>query len=177
MDQLDLLGSAEQAELLVGAGARLHAVRLKVAQNGADARVGVLDVVDGVLAVLLDRKVEVKVHLGGRLACVEDEARAVDGHLVQQIAELDRLTGTLRHGDDLSVADELDQLHQQDIELVAVVADGVHRALEAHDMTVMVGAPDVDQLLEAAVEFILVIGDIGGEVGGVAVAADQHIVL
>ena len=104
----------------------------------------VLDVVDGILTVLLDGKVKVKIHLGGGFTGVEDEARAVYGHLVEQVAELDRLTGTLTHGNDLSVADELDQLHEQDIELIAVIADGVHRALETHDMAVVIGAPDVD---------------------------------
>ena len=42
----------------------------------------------------------------------------------------------------------------------------------------MVGAPDVDDLIELALdELVVVIGDIGGEIGGRAVAAHHHVVL
>ena len=45
-------------------------------------------------------------------------------------------------------------------------------------MAVVVGAPDVDDLIEAADgEFVAVIGDIGGKVGVEAVGAAQHVVL
>ena len=41
----------------------------------------------------------------------------------------------------------------------------------------MVAAPDVDQQVKAAVEFILVVGDVRREVGRVAVGTDEHLVL
>ena len=45
-------------------------------------------------------------------------------------------------------------------------------------MAVVVGAPDVDDLVEAADgEFVAVIGDVGGEVGVEPVRAAQHVVL
>jgi hypothetical protein len=42
---------------------------------------------------------------------------------------------------------------------------------------VVIGAPDVDDALEAALELVHVIGDVGGEVGGLAVLADHDAVL
>ena len=45
-------------------------------------------------------------------------------------------------------------------------------------MAVVVGAPDVDDLVEAADgELVAVIGDVGGEVGVEAVGPAEHVVL
>ena len=45
------------------------------------------------------------------------------------------------------------------------------------DVAVVVGAEHVDQALEAALELVPVVGDVGGEVGRLAVGADQDPVL
>ena len=45
-------------------------------------------------------------------------------------------------------------------------------------MAVVVGAPDVDDLIEAAdLELVAVVGDVAGEIGVEAVGAAQHVVL
>ena len=45
-------------------------------------------------------------------------------------------------------------------------------------MALVVRAPDVDHAVEAAAdEFVVVVGDVGGEIGGFAAAADEHVVL
>src|SRR6185312_16670562 len=44
----------------------------------------------------------------------------------------------------------------------------------ALDITAMIGAPHVDQIVEAAIVLVLVIGDIGGEIGVGAVRLDQR---
>ena len=176
-DQVDLLGRGELRELLGRAVARRDAVGLECAQDAADARVRVLDVVNRVLRVLLDREVEVEVEQGVGLAHVEEEAGGVDRHLVEQVAELDRLAGALAHAHDLAVAHQADELHQDDLELVRILADGVHRALHAGHVAVVVAAPDVDEQVKAAVEFVLVVGDVRREIRRVAVGADEHLVL
>ena len=45
------------------------------------------------------------------------------------------------------------------------------------DVAVVVGAPDVDQQVEAPGELVAVVGDVGEQVGELAVALDQHPVL
>ena len=47
----------------------------------------------------------------------------------------------------------------------------------ARDVAVVVGAEDVDQLVEAALALVEVIGDVGGEIGVLAVLAHDHAVL
>ena len=79
----------------------------------------------------------------------------------------------------LAVLQEVDKLHQHDDQAVrAVETQTVECGLQAGDVTVVVGAPDIDDLIEAAHgELIAVIGDIGGKVGVETVGAAKNIVL
>src|SRR5699024_3690102 len=78
----------------------------------------------------------------------------------------------------LAVLQQVDQLHQDHVQTAAVQADGVHRALHAGHMAVVVGAPHVDGLVKAAGgQLVVVVGDVGGKIGGDAVGADQDLVL
>ena len=57
-------------------------------------------------------------------------------------------------------------------------AEGSHTGLHARHVALVVGAPDVDDAVEVAQdELVVVVGDVGGEVGRDAVAAHQHVVL
>ena len=147
--------------------------------EGADAGVGVLDIVDRVLAVLPNRQIQIEVQGGGGGAGVEEEAGGVHAHLVQQIPQGDGLAGALGHADGLAVLEEVDQLHQHDDQPVgAVQAQAVQGGLEAGHVAVVVGAPDVDGLGEAPLlQLIAVVGDVGGEVGVEAVGPAEHVVL
>ena len=49
--------------------------------------------------------------------------------------------------------------------------------LHPRDVAVVVGAPDVDQPVEAALALVLEVGDVGGEVGVLAARAHEHAVL
>ena len=60
---------------------------------------------------------------------------------------------------------------------VGVGAERLDRGPHPRDVAVMVGAEHVDQPVEAALELVPVVGDVGGEVGRLAVGADQDPVL
>jgi len=70
-------------------------------------------------------------------------------------------------------------VHQHDVETVrAVEAQRVHRTLHAGHVTVVVSAPDVNDLVEVTHgELVAVIGNVAGEVGIEAVGAAQNVVL
>ena len=68
-------------ELIRGGGGG----RCRLGRADLHPRVGVLHVIDGVLRVLLDGEIEVKFHLGVGLAHIEEEARGVHRHLVEQV--------------------------------------------------------------------------------------------
>ena len=115
---------------------------LHLLEDGADAGVCILDVVDRVVVVGLDGLVKVEVDAASGVVHVEQEAGAVDGHLFQQVGQGDGVAGALGHADGLTVAHQVDHLHQHDVEVVAVQADGIHGTLHAGDVAV------VDKLLE-----------------------------
>ena len=138
----------------------------------------VLDVVDGVLAVLAHGEAEVEFHLRVGLG-VEEVTAGVDGNFVEQVRERNGLARALGHTHDLAIAHELNELHQHDVETVrAVEAQRVHRALHAGHVTVVVSAPDVNDLVEVTHgELVAVIGNVAGKVGVEAVGAAQNVVL
>ena len=72
---------------------------------------------------------------------------------------------------------ETHELHEDDGDIVAVVAQRRHRALETGDVAMVVGAPDVDQTLVAALKFIAMVSDVRSEIGWRAVGAYQDLVL
>ena len=150
----------------------------RLAPDGVDAGVGVLDVEDGVLVRLRGDEVEVD-----RLAGVERlEQEREPGHVrarrprrgrraaPSSPARLDsRTSSTAPH--------EEDQLPEDELELVRLVAEGLDAGLQPGDVAVVVGAPDVDQQLIAAGELVAVVGDVRQQVGGLAVGLDEHAVL
>ena len=178
LDQNLLLRRGQHREVHVGGVLHLIALCRQRFQQRADASVGVLDVVHRILAVLPDGQTQIKLHLRLRLG-VEEVAAGVHGNFIQQVGQADGLAGTLGHTHHLAVTHQLHQLHQHDVQPVfAVQPQRVHGAFQAGHMAVVVCAPDVDDLIEAANgEFVAVIGNIGGEVGVEAVGAAQHVVL
>ena len=62
--------------------------------------------------------------------------------------------------------------------MLAVETKRVHCALQARNVAVVIGAPDVYDLVKAALlELVAVVGDIGGKIGVEPVCAAQNIVL
>ncbi len=98
-----------------------------------------------------------------------EKARRVVADLLAQLAQRDEFAGAGGHRRLLAVAIKHRELDQGDGELVGIQADGLQRALYPRDVAMVIGAPDVDDPVESAVEFVQVIGDVGSEVGVLAV--------
>ena len=101
----------------------------------------------------------------------------VDTDLVDQLVEGDELSFSLRHLSPLAPFDQVDEAHHQRFEEVGVGAEGGDHCLEPGRVAMMVGAQHVDQQVEPALELVPVVGDVGSEVGGLAVGPDQDPVL
>ena len=154
------------------------AVGLQRPQQGADPGVGILHIVNGVLGILPDSQSQIKLHLGVRLG-VEIPPGSVHRHLIQQIVEGNGLARPLGHTDHLAIPQQLYQLHQHNIQPPgAVEAQRVQRALQPGHVTVVVGAPDVDNLVKAPDgKLVAVIGNIRSKIGVEAVGPAKHVVL
>ena len=150
----------------------------RLREDAGDAGVGVLHVVDRVLVALALRQVDVELHLGVGGALEEEEAAGVGADLIDDLAQGDDLAGALREAHGLAAALEADELADDDLKPPFLDAEGLHGRLHARDVALVVGAPDVDREVEAAAdELVVVVGDVGGEVGRDAGRADEDVVL
>ena len=178
LDERQLRGVGEKGEVHFVGARHGVAVGGQILQQRADAGVGVLHIVHGVFTVLPHGQTQIELHLRFRLG-VEEVAAGVHGHHVQQIRQGHGLARALGHAHHLAVLHQLHQLHEHDVQpMRAVQPQSVHGAFEAGDVAVVVGAPDIDDLVEAADgKFIAVVGDVGGEIGVKPVGAAEHVVL
>ena len=67
-------------------------------------------------------------------------------------------------------------MQKQNFEFIRIIAERRERRFNARDVTVMVGAPDVDHLRETAFVLVAVVRDIGGEIRADAVGANDDTV-
>jgi hypothetical protein len=146
-------------------------------QHAAYPGVGVLDVIDRVVVALGLGQVQVEIQVLVGLAQHVEEAGGVVAHLGAQVAQGDVLAGAGGHGGLLAVAVEHGELDQGHGQALRIDAGGGQSALHPGDVAVVVGAPDVDDAVEAPLELVQVVGDVGGEVGVDAVVAPHHPVL
>ena len=86
-------------------------------------------------------------------------------HLVDNLAQRDEGAGALRHAHRLAVVEQVDELRQLDVEDRPSLAQRLDRRLHAFDIAAVIGAHDIDQVVEAAAHLVVVIGDIGREIG------------
>ena len=89
----------------------------------------------------------------------------------------DGFAGTLGQLNDIAVAVQAYHLQQQHLQLIGIKAQSTYSSLHAGNITVVVSAPQVDDAVKAALEFVAVICNIGSKVGGNAVVTNNDAVL
>ncbi len=110
----------------------------------------------------------------------EVPARGVDADALDELAQEDDVAAPLRHPPLLAALDDVDELVDEHLHPVGVVAEHGRRSLQPSDVAVVVGAEDVDRPVEAALELVDEVGDVGGAVGRLAALlgrADEDAVL
>ena len=138
---------------------------------------GVLHVVDGVLARLALRQLDVHVHVHVCAAAREVPARGVDPELGQQLVQGDERAGTLGHGQLLAVLQEVDPAREDDLDGARVEAHGLGGVAQSGNRPVVVCPPDVDQVVEASAELLGDVADVRREVGRFSVRANDDPIL
>ena len=129
----------------------------------------VLDVVDRVVVRVRLRQLEIEVEVLVVAAHHVEEARRVVADFVAQLAQRDELARARRHLRLLAAAIQRHELQEPDLETVPRLPHRDETRAHACQVAVMIGAQDVDQLLEAPLALAEVIGDVGGEIGSRAV--------
>ena len=138
----------------------------------------VLHVVDGVL--LRPLRGEVDVDVDRLVVPTRDEvpARGVDANLLRQLMQEDDVAAAFGDLLRLAALDDVHELVDEHLDAFGVVAEHRRGRLQARDIPVMIGAEDVDRAVEAALQLVPHVRDVGGEVEVRAVfGANQRPVL
>ena len=147
--------------------------------DGRHPRVCVLHVVHGVLHRLLRHDVEIEGLRGVDPLQQEREARDVGIDLVENVGERDDRAGATRQAHELTAALESHELTEDHLGLgrrLGADPQRAHADLERLHLTVVVGAPDVDQVIPPPCDLVAVVREVVGQVGGRSVGAHQHAV-
>ena len=137
----------------------------------------VLDVVHGVLARLLARQLDVEVDRAIVRALEHEEPRRVDADLVEQVIERDEVPTPLGHGERLPALDQVHELQDRRLHRVGIAAERRDRRLQLERVGRMVGTERNQLALEPSVALVLDVGDVRGQIGGLAVGAHHDAVL
>ena len=176
-DPRELGKPLEQVALLASQLAGRRGGRLRVArvpQDPRDPRVRVLHVVDRILSRLLPRKVDVD--LDRLVVAARDEvpARGVDADLVEEARPATRRRlGASTSSSCSPPRVEVDELVEQHLDALRVVAEHARDRAVPVARAVMVGAEDVDRTVEAAVELVDEVDDVGRAIGRRAAVGER----
>ncbi len=158
-------------------GGTAQALLRRLAGDAPDARVRVLDVVHGIVGSLAGGDGEVEVERAVVAAREKGEARGVAAHFLQQLLHQDELAPALRHPDRLAIAQQGDELDEQDLQGLGLVTQRLHGRPHARHVAVVIGPDEVDEPVGGGELHRVVIGDVDAEVRQLAVRAPQHAVL
>ena len=138
----------------------------------------VLRVVDGVLARLAPRQVDIELHLRIGRTQQKEVAHGVGPNFVEHLLQRDADPGAAGHPHCFLSPLDRHQLDQQDGEPLRIDPEYRERLPHATDLALVIGAPDVHHAVEAPLlELVPVIEDVRPEVGRVAITLDDHLVL
>ena len=134
----------------------------------------VLDIEHRIVLRLLEHLGEIEIKHGVVPAEQHHEPHGVGTNLVDHLAQRDEIARAFRHPHLLAGTQQANKLHHLDVERGLAVTDALHGRLHAFDVAAMIGAEHVDHVEEAAIDLVLMIGDVGGEIGVGAVRFDQR---
>ena len=136
---------------------------------------GVLHVVHGVVVGLARPHVQVEVDALIRGIPGQGVPGGVRPDGVHEVGEQDHVAGALAHPQRLAVLDQVDHLADQDLEGgVGIVTEARRQRPQPADVAMVVRAEHDDDLVEATLALVQVVGAVSGEVGPLAVAPDEH---
>ena len=102
---------------------------------------------------------------------------ASNAHFLDDVGQRLELPGPGGHGHLRPVLKEVHKLDEHHVQIVRLAAHRLHSRPHSGHVTVMIRAPDVHDPVEAAAVLVVMIGDIGGEVGERTVRLFQDAVL
>ena len=134
----------------------------------------ILDVKDGIFGRLLFGEFEIEIELAVGLAEQKEKSHHVGADLVDQLVERDVSRLARGHFNFLASARERDELVDDRVDGSDVVAERLDRGDDLLMLGDMIGAEDVDDQVETALQLLDVIGDVGRAISRLLVGSGAH---
>ncbi len=142
-----------------------NAARLGLAQHRTNPRMGVLHIKYRVFLGLITHLVQIKIQRRLILAGQHDKPGHVLAHQIDNLAQQHERPGALGHLERGAVFIKPHQLRQLDIKRHAATRQGRHSRLHPPDIPTMVRTQNINQLIKAALNLVMMIGNVGGKIG------------
>ncbi len=110
-------------------------------------------------------------------ALQHEEAGRVDADVVDQVIQRRELALPLRHSRALAALHQAYELHDRRLVQIGVVTQRLDRCPHPRHVAVVIGSDRIDHPLRPPFQLVPVVGDVGGEVGRLAVGAHEHPIL
>src|SRR3989338_2140858 len=137
----------------------------------------VLDVIDRIGAVLTLELFDIKFECGITLFRGEHKAQCFRTDLFDDIAHEDDSSGTFGHLERFTLFEQTYHLREEYFELRGIVTQKGNRRFDTGDVTVMIRSPDVDVILESALEFLVMVDDITRKIRWTTVFTNHYSVM
>ncbi len=150
---------------------------LELPHHARDPRMRVLNVVHRVVVRAGGGELQVEVQMLVVAAHDVEQPRRIIAYFIAQVAQCDELARAGRHLRLFTAAKQRHELHEAHLEGIRGAAQRHQTCAQASDIAVMIGTPDIEQMIEASSKLVEYIGDIRRKVRLDAVFAHHHAVL
>jgi hypothetical protein len=163
LDKGHLLWKGKESTLDLAERGPVITPLLRQAQDAADPGMGILNVIDWVFIGLFLGHLEIEIEMAVGASHEKIVTGRIPSHLVHNLLEGDKLSRSGGHGHRNTSPQEVHKLNQNDLKGLLFKAKGLNSCLHTRDIAVVVGTPDIDDPMEAPLELVAVIGDVGGK--------------
>ncbi|SIC35810.1 Uncharacterised protein [Mycobacteroides abscessus subsp. abscessus] len=126
----------------------------------------VLGIINRIIIGLGHSQIKVKIHMSVSTSHCEEIADCIESNLVHKVTHGNSFSCPFTHLHLL-----LDDFDFKGILAIAKRLDG---SLHTRDIAVVIGAPDIDKLFEAALKLVFMVGDIRRQIRVRSVILDKH---
>ena len=173
--QFDFFRSVQLSQLCVCTVAQVGSLCCHGFKQAADTRICVLNIVNRILAVLLNSEVKVKVHFRVWFPQIEQETCGIHRHFFQQGYKRNCFAAALAGFDDFTVTNQANHLHQEYVQIGRVDSQRLQGAFQTRHIAMMVGTQHIDRFVKFAHhQFVIMVCNIRHNISRHAVCTHQN---
>ena len=124
----------------------------------------VLNVIDRIVGALRFRQIQIEVQMLVAFSRKIKVARGIHAHFIVELLQRHEISAAFTHAHGFTASEQRHQLNERYAQRIRIVTQGTQGRLHPRNVTVMIRAPHIDDAIEAALQLLVMVGDVGGEV-------------